>query len=244
VSYTFGMGRFTGIALAVALTAGCATKSKESRTESSPGNSAVGGEGGRDRTLDNSTQDTTKPADSLKQGQQLPVAPPTGGSQSTNKPLDPSANADPNSPKQQARANGLLGNTDVFDDTPIEGDKPKGGKGGDTKVGGSKVQQPGAQPIEGQSAQQVAFQLDTPDAAVKTALDEQKAALTGCRKSGKGVLEIAITVDESGKVTSAKIAASSTLKDKATRDCVLAVVKKLKLDAGVKVTAPLRFTFN
>ena len=216
MSYTFGMGRFTGIALALAL-AGCA--SNKSSPEPTSGTGATT-ETGRDRTQ---TADEPKGGNAQKVGGanpvESPVVPPGGLHQGeggnstpdshTNKPLDPSVGADPKTAKQQARTTGLLGNTDQFDDSPIEG-----------------------------------YVLDTPDEAVKTALAAQKTPLAGCHKSGAGVLEISITVDATGKVKTAKIAATSTLKDKATRDCVLAVVKKLKLDAGVKVTAPLRFTFN
>ncbi|HTL39169.1 MAG TPA: hypothetical protein VL326_38840 [Kofleriaceae bacterium] len=212
------MGRFTGIALAVALAAGCA--SNKSSPEPTSGAGAT--ETGRDRTQ--TPADEPKGGNAQKVGGanpvESPVVPTPGGAQGgeggnstpdthTNKPLDPSVGADPKTAKQQARTTGLLGNTDQFDDSPIEG-----------------------------------YVLDTPDEAVKTALAAQKTPLAGCHKSGAGVLEIAIAVDATGKVKSAKIAATSTLKDKATRDCVLAVVKKLKLDAGVKVTAPLRFTFN
>lgn len=225
MSYTFGMGRFTGIALAMALAAGCA--SNKSAPETTGGANPTL-EQGRDRTPHADEQTKTGAQQPIGGANptttESPVVPGPGGpghqagegsaapdthSNTTNKPLDPSVGADPNSPKQQARANGLLGNTDQFDDSPVEG-----------------------------------YVVDTPDEAVKTALAAQKTALMACHKTGAGVLEIAITVDAKGKVKTAKIAASSTMKDKAVRACVLAVVKKLKLDAGVKITAPLTFTFN
>jgi outer membrane biosynthesis protein TonB len=234
------MGRFTGVVVALALVAGCAAHKSKEMAEP---NSATGG---RER----GANDTADEGGGGKQGTPTPVTtppvlPPGGGSPDTAKPLDPSANADPNTAKQQARANGMLGNTDHFDDSPIK-DTPEKNKGGNAKHSGeSKVGGSTNQPVSGQNAQaQVAFQLDTPDAAVKTAIDAQRAAITGCRKAGTGVLEIAITVDAAGKVTSAKIAASSTFKDATTRDCVLAIVKKLELGKGAKITAPLRFTFN
>ena len=207
------MARFTGFALALALAVGCAKQSKESRSAEpitpTPGGGAVN----------------------------MPTPEPTGGVPTPDnaKPLDPSANADPNDPKQQARATGVLGNTDKFDDSPIEDDRRN--KGGDPK----KVNEQGA---VGASEPVAALQLASPDAAIKKALDAHYGAINGCRKSTKGMLEIELTLDKTGKVTGAKLSAMSTLKDATTSDCVIAIVKKLQLGKGAKVTAPIRITFN
>ncbi|HUS28295.1 MAG TPA: hypothetical protein VMZ53_07295 [Kofleriaceae bacterium] len=230
------MVRFTGLVFALALVAGCAAKSSEKAT-TDRGAGATGG------------SPTPSPADQTPVTTESPQneapnttgAIPPGGPSQGGKPLDPSANADPNSPKQQARTNGMLGATDRFDDSPLKDDKtPTTTKG---KTGGKTAETKPALVGGSEAGGEAALAFDTPDEAVKTALDAQRAALTTCHKAGTGTLEIAITVDANGKVTSAKIAASSTLKDTTTRNCVLAVIKKLQLGKGAKVTAPIRITF-
>jgi hypothetical protein len=237
------MGRFTGIALALALIAGCA-KSKESRMAEPPG-STGGAPTGASPTPVGTPNESPK-ADPVR-------------------PLDPSANDDPNSAKQLARASGGLGATNQFDDKPIEDDlRAKGGdppkpdtkpkttesKTGTSRGSGAQLKLglvPDDDPVAGGTQSppmQVGLAIYTVDEVVKKATDAQRTALQACKKSASGMLEIAITVDAAGKVTSAKLTASSTLKDKTTSDCVLAIVKKLQLGKDAKVTAPLRITLN
>jgi hypothetical protein len=222
------MARFTGFALALALMVGCAKQSKESRSAEPVPPPPSGGALNQDTSGGNTG---ATPVES-------PTVPPPGSSGS--KPLDPSVNADPNDPKQQARATGVLGNTDKFDDSPIEADRrSKGGEGQPEKVG-----QKGQQQVVGGAPPAPAMQLVSPDAAIKKALDAHYGAINGCRKSAKGTLEIELTLDKAGKVTGAKLTANSTLEDATTSDCVIAIVKKLQLGKGAKATAPIRITFN
>jgi hypothetical protein len=235
------MGRFTKVALALALIAGCA-KSKESRMAEPPGNT------GGAPTAEAPT----------------PVGTPTESPNAdTARPLDPSANDDPNSAKQLARASGGLGATNQFDDRPIDDDlRAKGGdppkpdtkaktteKTGTNRGSGAPLK-PGLvpdDPVVGGNQpppMQVGLAIYTVDEVVKKAVEAQRTGLQGCKKSASGMLEITITVDAAGKVTSATLTAASTLKDKATSDCVIAIVKKLQLGKDAKVTAPLRITLN
>jgi outer membrane biosynthesis protein TonB len=210
---------------------GCAKQSKEGRSAEPVTPSPGAGQGALNQDTSGGGPKTgAQPVES-------PTVPtPTGSTTETNKPLDPSANADPNDPKQQARATGVLGNTDKFDDSPIDERRAKGGEGGG---GAAKIQQPtvGSQPAE-------VLELESKNTRVQKAIDAHYGAINGCRKSARGTLEITITVDAAGNVTAAKLAASSTLKDATISDCVIAIVKKLKVGKGAKATAPVRITFN
>lgn len=216
------MTRFIGVVVALALASGCAgSKKDEAKSVSSPGpNTADTAQGGGNATAtpdkpppppDKGNESMAKPGggggDLHQQPTDTAVHPPTGGGPDTQKPLDPSANANPNDPKQQARANGLLGASTGFDDSPVD------------------------------------LQFDTPDDPIKAVFAGAKAALGACHKTGGGTLDITLVVDATGKITGVKLAATSTLKDAKARACVVAQIKKLKLDKGTKPTAPIKLTF-
>lgn len=129
------MTRFTGVAFAIALACGCAGKGKEEAKSGSPAppNTTQSDTATRDRaggggpttvntpTPDKGNEVQSKPGwtggPDTHQGQPTDTkVNPTGA----EKPLDPSANADPNDPKQQARTTGLLGATSNFDDSPVD----------------------------------------------------------------------------------------------------------------------------
>jgi hypothetical protein len=128
------MTRFMVVACAIALVSGCAgSKKDEAKSASGPSDTA---QGGGANTTTNPTTVNPPPPDKTTEAQSKPgfaggvsdvhqdpqVQRPndtrTGGGDA--KPLDPSANADPNSPKQQARTTGLLGATSNFDDSPVD----------------------------------------------------------------------------------------------------------------------------
>ena len=127
------MSRFTGVVVAVALACGCAgSKKDEAKSASGPGPDTVGG---ANPTLDTTSgggpttnsptpvktnESVQKPGGGSAPDTHQGAADSRGNSTGATKPLDPSANADPNSDKQQARANGLLGATSNFDDSPVD----------------------------------------------------------------------------------------------------------------------------
>lgn len=217
------MIRFTGVVVALALACGCAGNKKESAGSPGPtdteksNNATQDTVGGANPTLNTPTPDKTTESMSKTGGGSAPGggSPPdthqgaadTKGNATATKPLDPSANADPNSDKSQARANGLLGATSNFDDSPVD------------------------------------LQYDSPDDAIKALLAQQKAGLAACHKTGGGTLELELTVDANGKVTKVKFLASSTVKDAKARNCVVAELKKLKLDKGTKPSGSIKLTF-
>jgi hypothetical protein len=222
------MTRFTGVVLALALVCGCAGSKKDEAvsagspgpTSTEKGNSATQDTNGTGSTTATPTLDQAHESRSKSSGGSAPgggSAPDTQQGQGptdtkvntigATKPLDPSANADPNTDKSQARANGLLGATSNFDDSPVD------------------------------------LQYDAPDDAIKTLLAQQKAGLAACHKTGGGTLELELTVDANGKVTKVKFLASSTVKDAKARNCVVAELKKLKLDKGTKPTGSIKLVF-
>ena len=223
--YILTMTRFTGIAFAIALACGCAAKSKEEARNGSPNTGPRATERGG-----GATQDTTG-----------------GGG-------NPAVTATP-TPDQATGHETPPGGPDIH-----QGQQTTDGKGHQAGDGAAKPLDPsvGADPNSPKQQARttgllgatdnfddspVDLQLDTPDDAIKTLLAADKAKLTACHKTGGGTLEITLTVDATGKVTAVKIAATSTLKDTAARTCVVALVKKLKLEKGSKPTAPIKITF-